>query len=148
MSRHIRSYEDTDWGGEIGAFFGAILATSIMVFLMVMAMELVRLHRANNPFEQTEAGAKVRLAGLMLLLSIGLTIVLALFPSTQPAAPYPVSIGFLLWVLFLEWIDLHYSETPNPDDKSLEDTLGPWRFNTSKKQEVPDNEPVAANIFK
>src|SRR4051812_630207 len=133
MSRY--DYEHSDLGGDIGEFVGAMIAAAIIAFLIVITMELYRLHRENPPYwEYTEGGKKMRIAGLLFLGTIGLTVLLAQFPATLSIAPWPASIGFLLWVLALEWVNIAYAQPVSPDDPSLEDTLGPWRFRTSKSE--------------
>ena len=94
MARY-EHYDGSDLGGDIGGFFGGIVAGAMIAFLIVIAMELYRLHAENPPWAYTEAGEKTRLAGLLFLGSIGLSVLLAQFPATISAAPYPVSIGFL-----------------------------------------------------
>src|SRR6266496_2049997 len=100
MSRH--EYQDsTDIGGSVGNFFGNMVAAAVIAILIVIAMELYRLHADNPPWADTEGGKKTRIAGLLFLLSIGLTVLLALSPQTHVAAHWTASIGFLLWVIAL-----------------------------------------------
>jgi len=147
MSRY--DDEHSDLGGDIGGFFGAMVAGAIIAFLIVITMELVRLHRETPPWSDTEGGQKMRIAALLFLGTIGLSVLLFQFPATLSIAPWPASIGFLLWVIALEWINIAYAQPVPADDPSLEDDLAPWRFKTTKSDNQEEQkEPVAANIFR
>lgn len=123
MARHD-AYE---WADDAAAAAGAWTAAALFTALLIISMEAARIYRGHG----FTGGTKSRilwgaLAGFFA--SIGFSIYLLQSPTTAGWSTWPASIGFLVWVLVIEFVDQSYKPPANGEELDIEDVLGPWRF--------------------
>jgi hypothetical protein len=131
-------YSSDDTAGELGGWIGNFIAnlvfTAIFVFITIVVMEVLRIFKSHPIGEDTDASRLIRYATWGFVGCIGLSLVLLAIPATRGMSPYPGSLGFLLWVICLEWADVNAEmeirEKVN-EDPPIDDLLEPWRFKTT-----------------
>ncbi|TAK36764.1 MAG: hypothetical protein EPO21_01510 [Chloroflexota bacterium] len=116
---------DNDPASRMGEFFAIALLVMVLVAIRLILMETVRVYRAHA----VGGGKYSRLLWYALagfLVCVGISVLLAASPATIALAPWPVSLGFLVWVLIFEAVDI--LGEPVQQEENIEDLLAPWRF--------------------
>src|SRR5258708_3842934 len=115
-----------DVGGWVGVAIASVVITAVLVAIQIVVMEAIRIYRG-RPFPGAGRCQVLWWALAGFLLSLVAAAAMTNVPSLMPLALWPASVGFLIWIVVIEWVDLTSGENSGSAE-SLDDVLGPWRL--------------------